>query len=72
MDDDAFFANGDAQMFVNAVNPPLRRLRAHLKKGGFVVLPTDGIGTGLAELNVRAPVIRRLIDLVVEDLSATG
>ncbi len=38
------------------------RLRNHLVNGGTVVWPQDGVGTGLAELPTRAP----LLDLAIE------
>lgn len=58
MHEDAFFtdANGSAGN-CGQINLEFRRLREKIKNGGFstVVIPADGIGTGLAELDKRAP-----------------
>lgn len=40
----------------------------HLESGGNVVFPTAGIGTGLAELEKRAPQIWMSIQLLIETL----
>lgn len=53
----AFFENSlDHEIeFIKASKPDVDRLRAHLAAGGQVVFPEDGIGTGLADLERRAP-----------------
>lgn len=51
----AYFTDADFIRFWEASLPKLERLRNHLEGGGDVVWPTDGIGTGLAELPQRAP-----------------
>jgi hypothetical protein len=37
------------------VQEAYRKLAAHLKDGGRVVFPSDGVGTGLALLHEKAP-----------------
>lgn len=44
------------------------RLRVHLLKGENIVWPLDGVGTGLADLQNRAPMIALAIDLCKEHL----
>jgi hypothetical protein len=39
----------------------LARLERHIRDGGFVVWPLDGIGTGLAKLAEKAPAIEQEI-----------
>ncbi|MCJ2128459.1 hypothetical protein [Methylobacterium sp. E-045] len=53
----AFFSDNRSSEveFIHASEPDIARLRAHLMKGGTVVLPEDGIGTGLADLERRSP-----------------
>ena len=51
----AFFTDDDLGEFQFAASVPLRRLRAHLETGGIVLWPSDGVGTGRAELPTRAP-----------------
>jgi hypothetical protein len=61
---DAFFRDED---WVNspaiklAIDDAFARIEVALKDGLDVVVPEDGIGTGLAELTVRAPVIFKYI-----------
>ena len=43
--------------FFEAVEGPCRRLLGHRDGGGGIVWPADGIGTGLAQLEQRAPCI---------------
>lgn len=44
------------------------RLRCHLLTGSNVVWPLDGVGTGLADLSNRAPMIAMAIDTCREHL----
>lgn len=44
------------------------KLRQHLAKGGIVVLPSDGIGVGLARLNITAPKFLAIIEAEVQSL----
>lgn len=37
------------------IDEDFKRLFEHVKTGGVVIWPTDGIGTGYAELPIRAP-----------------
>jgi hypothetical protein len=48
------------------------KLMDHIEKGGVVVWPLDGVGTGLAQLKERAPVIEELINAMVLDLEAAA
>lgn len=45
-------------------------MRRYLESGFNVVIPTDGLGTGLAELPVRAPVIHAEIERQIAALEA--
>lgn len=47
----------DHYLMINIMNitRDFGRIINHLQKGGTVIFPADGIGTGLAELEVRAP-----------------
>lgn len=51
----AFFHNGDFDTFVATVAPIFMRLFKYTIAGGEVVWPRDGVGTGLAALQDRAP-----------------
>ena len=54
---DEFFTDDDYAAVVLIINERFTTVRDHLLNGGDVVWPEDGIGTGLAELEKRAPTI---------------
>lgn len=43
-------------------------LRLHLRKGGTIVWPRDGVGTGLARLHITAPRVFNAIEGVKEEV----
>lgn len=53
----AFFTDEDFDEAVKTIESDLKQIADHLKAGGNVVWPRDGIGTGLADLPNRAPKI---------------
>ncbi|MEN3238250.1 hypothetical protein PUR29_32910 [Methylobacterium ajmalii] len=55
MTENAFFSDADVAGFRAAAAPEFERLALHLRAGGTVVWPEAGIGTGLADLRLRAP-----------------
>lgn len=57
----AFFSNDDIDKVKPEIDRAFARLSAHLQAGGTVVIPEDGVGTGLARLPDAAPVIYRYI-----------
>lgn len=65
----AFFTNSDFDQVRAAMEEGWKRLAIHILKGGLVVFPADGIGTGLAELHDRAPRIARFIHRCTDKLS---
>lgn len=50
------------QMVIDAIDEAFSKLRNHLAADGIVVIPADGLGTGLAQLPTRAPRIHRYIE----------
>ena len=54
-----YFADDQASR--SAVEEDLERVEAYLRRGDTVVVPADGIGTGLAELPKRAPKLHAFI-----------
>lgn len=62
MDDSAFLTDSDLPIVRPIIQAAFRRLAAHLAAGGTVVLPADGVGTGLAQLHKRAPLIAAYIE----------
>lgn len=68
-DEEAYFADDDFPMVKEEIDAAFAVLEGHLRTGGAVVLPKDGIGTGLADLPNRAPKIYKYI---AKKLSALG
>ncbi len=64
----AFFTDADSGIFRLHLMPEINRARRLLQLGGFVVLPEDGIGTGLAQLETRAPLCWALLQTEVASL----
>jgi hypothetical protein len=53
--DNSYFSDNDYTNNVKTLMNDLQPVINHLKRGGIVVWPSDGIGTGLSELPQRAP-----------------
>lgn len=71
-DEAAYFTDADYTTAVAAIRSDMIRLADHVKRGGIVVIPQDGIGTGLAELPRRAPRIHSYIERCFEKLRCLG
>lgn len=59
MREDAFLTDADLEEWRRRAEPAFSRIEEALANGQTVVLPTAGIGTGLAQLEQRAPAIWR-------------
>lgn len=68
-DEGAYFCNDDLAKVSPRIKAEFRRLAAHLAAGGDVAWPADGIGTGLAQLPQRAPLIASYLDRCLAHLS---
>ena len=69
-DSDAYFTDEDFPAFKAASSGAFARIRAHLEAGGTVVFPSDGIGTGRADLERRAPRIWASLQRAIAKLEA--
>ncbi len=72
MSSNAFFSDRDFKVAAAEIDKAIALLVEHLRLGGTVVLPADGIGTGRAELAERAPQIRAYLDRQLTGLAALG
>jgi len=61
-------ADGEGLGVRASIAGAFRVARDHIKSGRDVVIPNDGLGTGLAELPSRAPRIHAYIELHIEAL----
>lgn len=65
---DSFLSDDNLSEVRLVTGPDMERLRAHLKKGGLVIWPEDGIGTGLAKLNTSSPAIFKFYEAFKKEL----
>lgn len=75
MDEDAFFSDKEVEFSI--IDNEIRRLREAFREGAYtgLVFPSDGLGTGLAELPRRSPKLldylnSRLVDFIKTELPA--
>lgn len=55
MNEKDFFTDDELAENIFEISMKVNRLTKHLKAGGVVVLPSDGIGTGLSQMPERCP-----------------
>jgi hypothetical protein len=65
MKEEAFFSDQEEE--IELVTNQLRELYVYGKKGKTIWLPLDGIGTGLADLENKSPLIRKKIDEILKE-----
>lgn len=68
MSPDAFFGDDIFDDVKPTIDGAFLELSGHLKKGGTVIWPRDGVGTGLAKLEEKAPAIFKYIQDSFEQL----
>jgi hypothetical protein len=72
MDENAFFSDADYGLWTEATKAACNRLRDAVLEGITVVFPKVGLGTGLAQLEARAPRIKAAIDGAIGQLEMFG
>lgn len=64
----AYFSDKDFEDVIEIIDIDFKPLFTHQTSGGIIIIPTDGIGTGLAQLPSRAPKIHAYIQEKFNDL----
>lgn len=64
----SFFNDEDFDEIASMINQDLEPARVHLLVGGIVVIPLDGLGTGLAGLRDKAPRVAAFLEEQLEEL----
>jgi len=67
--DDAFFSDEDFPAIEQFLMDDFREAKAAICQGRVVVMPQNGLGTGLSELPTRAPKIYALLLWHIEEMS---
>lgn len=69
MEPNAFLKDSDWRLIHQTVSAASGKLFTHLLRGGTVVWPRDGIGTGLAQLEKHAPEIAKFYERLRDSLA---
>jgi hypothetical protein len=69
MEEYAFFSDEHFLAFTSVIETDLAPVFKHVTEGGIVVIPSDGLGTGLSELPTRAPKCFKFLERMLEQLS---
>lgn len=64
----SFFSDADFDQVRPSIDNAFDKIKRFLHKGHHVVIPTDGVGTGLAQLATKAPKIHAYINNEIEQL----
>lgn len=65
---DYFADDNNAPSYRTVMTTDLERVREHLRNGGLVVLPADGLGTGLSEMPKRCPQLFAYLEALIDRL----
>jgi hypothetical protein len=68
MSDDAYFSDEQYDIVAKIFDFHFKKLKSHIENGTSVVIPTDGLGTGLSQLPQRAPKINELLQNLISEL----
>lgn len=68
--EDAFWSDDKLYQGIAMIDEDLKPAFRHLDAGGIVVIPMDGLGTGLSELPARAPAIYAHLEKRIQEMLA--
>jgi hypothetical protein len=54
-DSESYWSDRNFDQNCSRIEDDLARVRSHLRRGGIVIIPTDGLGTGHAQMERRCP-----------------
>ena len=66
---DAYFSDEKFEEYSQAISRSLDPAIEQLKEGGLVVIPLDGLGTGLSQLPTRAPKLNAHLEYCLNELT---
>jgi hypothetical protein len=72
MQESSFFNDNDFEEFKNIVDSSFLHAFVHVYNGGQIVIPKDGLGTGLSELPSRAPKCYEYLEIKLRKLEKLG
>lgn len=70
MEESAFWSDSRADLYESMIDEDLWRAFDHVQRGGILVIPADGLGTGFSQLPERAPIVNRYLKNQIERLLA--
>ena len=66
----AYFSDDEFDKWADVIDADFMPAYIHTLKGGIVVVPEDGLGTGLSELPTRAPQLALFVQAWIDALKA--
>lgn len=54
-ENDDFWSDRDFDRNCSKIEEDLGRVKSHLRRGGVIIVPSDGIGTGFSQMEKRCP-----------------
>lgn len=72
MEEGAFFSDKQYTFCTSCINEDFIPAFNHVKAGGFVVIPLDGLGTGLSKLPTCAPRVFEFLEEKIKALELLG
>jgi hypothetical protein len=69
-DNESFWSDKTFDQNCAKIDEDLSRVKAHLRRGGIVMIPSDGIGTGYAQMEKRCPKTFNVLQQSLASLSS--
>ena len=66
--EEAYYTDVEALKNIENITQDFKIIEEHLMNGGIVVIPIDGIGTGLAKLKDIAPITLQFVKGMIKEL----
>ena len=66
---DAYWSDDDYDRCAAIIRSDFEPVITHWKSNGLIIVPSDGLGTGLSELPTRAPRLLSLIETTIKSLT---
>ncbi len=69
---DAYWSDKTLETNCMKIEEDLSRIKSHLRRGGLVVIPRFGIGTGLSEMKTHCPKTYYILEQTINSLHLIG
>jgi hypothetical protein len=66
----SYWSDKDFEKNCQKIEEDLGRVKAHLRRGGMVVIPIDGLGTGFSQMDRRCPRTFNVLNQSLDSLAS--